>query len=53
MRHLVLVAAATLMLSALVPTAQAQSGPEQAAQPLVVAHRGASGTRPEHTFAVL
>ena len=31
--------------------AQAQSGPEAAAAPLVVAHRGASGTRPEHTFA--
>jgi len=51
MRYLLPVAAATLMLSALVPTAQAQSGPEQAAAPLVVAHRGASGTRPEHTFA--
>lgn len=34
-----------------VPAAQAQSGPEAAAAPLVVAHRGASGTRPEHTFA--
>ena len=32
-------------------TAQAQSGPEAAAAPLVIAHRGASGTRPEHTFA--
>ncbi len=32
-------------------TARAQSGPELAAAPLVVAHRGASGTRPEHTFA--
>jgi len=51
MRYLLPVAAATLMLAALVPTAQAQSGPEQAAAPLVVAHRGASGTRPEHTFA--
>jgi glycerophosphoryl diester phosphodiesterase len=51
MRYLFPVAAATLMLCALVPTAQAQSGPEQAAAPLVVAHRGASGTRPEHTFA--
>ncbi|WP_169542312.1 glycerophosphodiester phosphodiesterase [Solirubrobacter soli] len=51
MRYLLPVAAATLMLSGLVPTAQAQSGPEQAAAPLVVAHRGASGTRPEHTFA--
>src|SRR6201991_610972 len=51
MRYLLPVAAATLMLSALVPTAQAQSGPGRAAQPRVVAHRGASGTRPEHTFA--
>src|ERR1700754_926150 len=51
MRYLLPVAAATLMLSALVPTAQAQSGPEQAAAPLGVAHRGASGTRPKHTFA--
>jgi glycerophosphoryl diester phosphodiesterase len=32
-------------------TASAQSGPEAAAAPLVIGHRGASGTRPEHTFA--
>ena len=51
MRYLLPVAAAALMLTALVGTAQAQSGSEQAAAPLVVAHRGASGTRPEHTFA--
>ena len=39
------------LVSSSLATAQAQSGPEQAAAPLVVAHRGASGTRPEHTFA--
>jgi glycerophosphoryl diester phosphodiesterase len=50
MRSLVIAAAVAVALSA-APPAMAQSGPEQAAQPLVVAHRGASGTRPEHTFA--
>jgi glycerophosphoryl diester phosphodiesterase len=34
-----------------VPSAHAQSAPELKAQPLVVGHRGASGTRPEETFA--
>src|SRR5262245_11389567 len=41
-----------LLLSALpAAPAMAQSGPEAAAAPLNVGHRGASGTRPEHTFA--
>ena len=51
MRPLVIAAAAAVALSLVPSAAEAQSGPEQAAQPLVVAHRGASGTRPEHTFA--
>jgi glycerophosphoryl diester phosphodiesterase len=52
MRPLVIAVAAAAALSLLPSTvAQAQSGPEAAAAPLAVAHRGASGTRPEHTFA--
>src|SRR3954451_6167999 len=51
MRTFAIIAAAAAVALTAVPTAQAQSGPEDAAAPLVVAHRGASGTRPEHTFA--
>src|SRR4051812_48902653 len=51
MRSSVIAVAVAAALSALPSVAQAQSGPEAAAAPLVVAHRGASGTRPEHTFA--
>ena len=51
MRTFAIIAAAAAVALTAVPTAQAQSGPEAAAAPLVVAHRGASGTRPEHTFA--
>ena len=51
MRSFAIIAAAVAVALTAVPTAQAQSGPEAAAAPLVVAHRGASGTRPEHTFA--
>jgi glycerophosphoryl diester phosphodiesterase len=51
MRYSVIAVAVAAALSALPSIAQAQSGPEAAAAPLVVAHRGASGTRPEHTFA--
>ena len=51
MRPLVIAAAAAVALSLVPSAAQAQSGPEAAAAPLAVAHRGASGTRPEHTFA--
>ena len=51
MRYSVIAVAVAAALSALPSVAQAQSGPEAAAAPLVVAHRGASGTRPEHTFA--
>ncbi len=47
-----LIAAALVAITAtFAPPAHAQSGPENAAAPLVVGHRGASGTRPEHTFA--
>ena len=47
-----LIAAALVAVTAtFAPPAHAQSGPENAAAPLVVGHRGASGTRPEHTFA--
>ena len=53
MRTFAIIAAAAAVALTAVPTAQAQSGPEAAAAPLAVAHRGASGTRPEHTFAVL
>jgi glycerophosphoryl diester phosphodiesterase len=43
---------AALIAASVVPaTASAQSGPEQAAQPLVVGHRGIPSQRPEHTFA--
>jgi glycerophosphoryl diester phosphodiesterase len=51
MRYSVIAVAVAAALSALPSIAQAQSGPEAAAAPLVVAQRGASGTRPEHTFA--
>jgi glycerophosphoryl diester phosphodiesterase len=52
MRSLLAITAAALAaVAVVVPAAEAQSGPEAAAAPLVVAHRGASGTRPEHTFA--
>jgi glycerophosphoryl diester phosphodiesterase len=51
MRTFAIIAAAAAVALTAVPTAQAQSGPEAAAAPLAVAHRGASGTRPEHTFA--
>jgi glycerophosphoryl diester phosphodiesterase len=46
-------AAGIVALAALAaaPAAHAQSGPELAAAPLAVGHRGASGTRPEHTLA--
>ena len=44
-------ALAALVGLAAVPSAHAQSAPELKAQPLVVGHRGASGTRPEETFA--
>ena len=43
--------AALACVSALPATSHAQSGPELAAAPLVVGHRGASGTRPEETIA--
>ena len=48
-RLLVALASASVMLPAM--AAQADEKPHDAAQPLVIGHRGASGHRPEHTLA--